>query len=67
MLIARHELEDLCHEGLKAKHAAMIFDLANSHHPVAERKMALASVETVSTEMNRKRARLSMPRMTCWL
>jgi hypothetical protein len=67
MLIARHELEDLCHEGLKAKHAAMIFDLANSQHPVADRKMALASVETVSTEMNRKRARLTMPRMTCWL
>ena len=67
MLIARHELEDLCHEGLKAKHAAMIFDLANSSHPVAERKMALASVEIVSTEMNRKRARLSMPRMIGWL
>ena len=67
MLIARHEIEDLCHEGLKAKHAAMIFDLANSCHPVAERKMALASVETVSTEMNRKRAKLTVPRMTCWL
>jgi len=40
MLIARHELEDLCHEGLKAKHAAMIFDLANSDHPVEDRKMA---------------------------
>jgi hypothetical protein len=67
MLIARHEIEDLCHEGLKAKHAAMIFDLANSRYPVAERKMALASVETVSTEMNRKRAKLTVPRMTCWL
>jgi hypothetical protein len=67
MLISRHELEDLCHEGLKAKHAAMIFDLANSHHPVADRKMALASVETVSTEMNRKRARLTVPRMSFWL
>ncbi len=67
MLIARHELEDLCHEGLKAKHAAMIFDLANSIHPIAERKLALASVETVSKEMNLKRARLSMPRMIGWL
>ncbi len=67
MLITRHDIEDLCHEGLKAKHAAMIVDLANSRHPVPERKMALASLETVSSEMSRKRARLSMPQMTCWL
>jgi hypothetical protein len=59
MLITRHDIEDLCVNGLKAKRSALMFDLCSAQIPFTERPLALASIETVSTELNRKLGRKS--------
>ena len=64
-LISRHEIEDLCEKALKAKWSALMFDLIRT--PFAERTLALASVETVSAELHRKRGKIREVRQNCWL
>jgi hypothetical protein len=64
-LISRHEIEDLCEKALKAKWSALMFDLARTQ---TERTLALTSVETVSSELHRKRAKVrEMALENCWL
>lgn len=55
-LITRHEVEDLCEGELQSKFSALMNDLIRTQNLQAERAMALASLETVSAELARKRA-----------
>ena len=55
-LITRNEIEDLGEEELKSKFSAIMNDLIRTQRWQAERTMALASLETVEAELNRKRA-----------
>lgn len=66
-LIRRHEIEDLCEKALKAKWSALMFDLVRTQDLFAERTLALASVETVSAEMLRKRGKIREMTQNCWL
>jgi hypothetical protein len=68
--ITRPEIEDLCEEELQSKFCALINDLKRTQNMQAERVFALASLETVEAELNRKRAQNSRPRPPapkCWL
>jgi len=55
-LITRNEIEDLCERELQSKFYAIMNDLIRTQRWQAERTMALASLETVEAELNRKRA-----------
>ena len=55
-LITRNEVEDLCEEALQSKFYGLMQDLIRSQNMLNERAMALASLETVEAELNRKRA-----------
>jgi hypothetical protein len=55
-LITRNEIEDLGEEALQSKFCAIMNDLIRTQRWQAERAMALASLETVQAELNRKRA-----------
>ena len=55
-LITRNEIEDLCEGELQSKFSAIMNDLIRTQRWQAERTMALASLETVEAELNRKRA-----------
>ena len=55
-LITRNEVEDLCEGELQSKFYAIMTDLIRTQNLQAERAMALASLETVSAELARKRA-----------
>jgi hypothetical protein len=55
-LITRNEIEDLCEEELRSKFYDIMNDLIRTQRWQAERVMALASLETVEAELNRKRA-----------
>ena len=63
-LISRHEIEDLCEKALKAKWSALMFDLVRTP---TERTLTLASVEIVSAELHRKRAKIRDVAQNCWL
>jgi hypothetical protein len=52
-LIPTSEIEDLCEEALQSKFCALRNDLLRAE---GMRTMALASLQTVQTELNRKRA-----------
>jgi hypothetical protein len=65
-LITLYELEDLCEKGLQAKLSALIRDVARTQRP-HQRAMELASIGTVSTALNRKRAQLRATAPNCWL
>ena len=65
-LITRLELEDLCEKGLQAKLRALIWDVARTQRPY-ERTLELASIGTVSTALNRKRAKVRMAPPNFWL
>ena len=69
MLTTRHEIEDLCEKALKAKWSALMFDLVRTQNLFAERTLTLASVETVSAELHRKRGKIREMILTenCWL
>jgi hypothetical protein len=68
MLISRHELKDLCVEGLKAKRSALIVDLARMSTPFAAPTLALACLEIVNAELlSRAFARVSEVTPFCWL
>jgi hypothetical protein len=54
--IVRSEIEDLCEEELQSKFSALVNDLMRTQREQAERTFALASLETVEAELNRKRA-----------
>ena len=56
-LITRNEVEDLCEGELQSKFYAIMSDLIRTQNMLNERAMALASLETVEAEMNRRRAR----------
>ena len=58
-LITRNEIEDLGEEALQSKFYAIMNDLIRTQRWQAERAMALASLETVEAELNRKRAQKS--------
>jgi len=61
-LITRHEVEDLCEQELQSKFYDLMQDLIRSQNMLNERSKALASLETVEAELNRKRAlRPSLP------
>jgi hypothetical protein len=67
MLIARHELKDLCVEGLKAKRSALMVDLARMT-PYFVPTLALACLEIVNAELvSRACAKVSEVSMFCWL
>jgi hypothetical protein len=66
-LISRHEIEDLCEKALKAKWSALMFDLVRTQNLFGERTLALASVEIVSAEWHRKRAKIRNLPQNCWL
>ena len=67
-LITRNELEDLCEEELQSKFYALMHDLIRSQNMLNERAMAVASLETVQTELHRRRAlRPRYPAPKCWL
>jgi hypothetical protein len=67
MLIARHELKDLCVEGLKAKRSALIADLARMT-PLVVPTLALACIEIVNAELlSRACAKVGEVSMFCWL
>jgi hypothetical protein len=55
-LITRNEVEDLCERELQSKFYDLMQDLIRSQSMLTERAMALASLETVEAELNRKRA-----------
>ena len=55
-LITRNEIEDLCEGELQSKFSALMNDLIRTQSAMNERAMALASLETVSSELARKRA-----------
>lgn len=55
-LITRNEIEDLCEGELQSKFSALMNDLIRTQSALNERAMALASLETVSSELARKRA-----------
>ncbi len=67
--ITRNEVEDLCEEELKSKFSAIMNDLLRTQRWQSDRIMALASLETVEAELNRKRAksRVRAPTPNCWL
>jgi hypothetical protein len=52
-LIPRNEIEDLCEEALQSKFCALRNDLLRAE---GLRTMALASLQTVQTELHRKKA-----------
>ena len=52
-LIPTSEIEDLCEEALQLKFCALRNDLLRAE---GQRTMALASLQTVQAELNRKRA-----------
>ena len=52
-LIPRNEIEDLCEEALQSKFCALRNDLLRAE---GLRTMALASLQTVQTELHLKRA-----------
>jgi hypothetical protein len=52
-LIPRNEIEDLCEEDLQSKFCALRNDLLRAE---GLRTMALASLQTVQTELHRKQA-----------
>jgi hypothetical protein len=52
-LIPRNEIEDLCEEALQSKFCALRNDLLRAE---GLRTMALASLQTVQTELHRKQA-----------
>jgi len=56
--ITRHEIEDLGLEALIARRSALMEDLLRTQRWHAERTIALASLETVTSEICRKQARL---------
>ena len=61
-LITRQEVEPLCEGALESKFAKLMADLMRTN---TERSFALASLETVEAELNRKRSqtpRLSAPK-----
>jgi hypothetical protein len=58
-LITRNEIEDLCEGELQLKFYAIMNDLIRTQRWQAERTMALAALETVEAELNRKRAQRS--------
>jgi hypothetical protein len=68
-LITRNEVEDLCEQELQSKFYDLMQDLIRSQNMLNERAMALASLETVEAELNRKRARsrVRVPAPNCWL
>jgi hypothetical protein len=55
-LIPRNEIEDLCEGELQSKFSALMNDLVRTQTMECQRLMALASLETVSAELARKRA-----------
>jgi BMFP domain-containing protein YqiC len=55
-LIPRNEVEDLCEAELQSKFSALMNDLVRTQTMECQRLMALASLETVSAELARKRA-----------
>ena len=55
-LVTRNEVEDLCEQELQSKFCALMQDLIRSQNMLNERAKALASLETVEAELNRKRA-----------
>jgi hypothetical protein len=55
-MITRYEVEDLCERELQSKFYGLMQDLIRSQNMLNERAMALASLETVEAELNRKRA-----------
>ena len=55
-LITRNEVEDLCERELESKFYDLMQALIRSQNMLNERAMALASLETVEAELNRKRA-----------
>jgi hypothetical protein len=57
--ITRNEVEDICEEALQSKFMDLMNDLMRTQRLQAERTFALASLETVEAELNRKRARKS--------
>ena len=66
-LITRNEVEDLCEQELQSKFYALMQDLIRSQNMLNERAKALASLETVEAELNRKRAlRPRCPTPKCW-
>jgi hypothetical protein len=58
-LITRNEIEDLGEEVLQSKFCAIMNDLIRTQNWQNERALALASLETVEAELNRKRAQKS--------
>jgi len=68
-LITINEVEDLCEGELQSKFYAIMNDLSRTQRWQGERTMALASLETVEAELNRKRAksRVRAPALNCWL
>ena len=54
--IVRSEIEDLCEEELQSKFSTLVNVLMRTQREQAERTFALASLETVEAELNRKRA-----------
>ena len=66
-LITRQEIEDLCEQALKAKWSALMFDLVRTQNPFVERTLAMASVETVSAELHRKRGNIREMKQNYWL
>ena len=64
-LITRHEIEDLCEGELQSKFYAIMNDLIRTQNAMNERAMALASLETVSAELARKRALNRYPAPGC--
>ena len=55
-MITRNEVEDLCEQELQSKFYGLMQDLIRSQNILNERAKALASLETVEAELNRKRA-----------
>jgi hypothetical protein len=66
-LVTRNEVEDLCEQELQSKFYALMQDLIVSQNILNERAKALASLETVEAELNRKRAlKPRYPSPRCW-
>jgi hypothetical protein len=57
-LITRQEVEMLCEGALESKFAKLMADLMRTN---TERAFALASLETVEAELNRKRSQAPGP------
>jgi hypothetical protein len=66
-MITRNEVEDLCEGELQSKFYDLTQDLIRSQNMLNERARALAALETVEAELNRKRAlRPRCPAPRCW-